>query len=67
MLPICVHPKKFNISGILIEVTTCEPVTDEQAAKIALHFFAGRKFKKSHQGKLFRVVSLFDRASAAQL
>lgn len=62
--PSCVHPKRFKIQGITFEVVTLGPVSEAQAAKIAMHFFRTHKFKKLDQGKLFQVRALFDRFSA---
>ncbi len=61
------HPKKFRISDIYFEVLALGPISDEQAERIAMRFFSGRKFKKSDKGKLFQVITLFDRQSANML
>jgi hypothetical protein len=66
-IPSVLHPVRFAVAGIQFEVVTAEPVSDEQAAKIVMHFCKGRKFKKADQGKLIRVVTLFDRESASLL
>ncbi len=61
------HSKKFRISDIYFEVLAFGPISDEQAARIALRFFRARKFKKSDKGKLFQVITQFDRQSANML
>ena len=61
------NPKKFRVSDIYFEVLALGPSSDEQAARIAMRFFRGRKFKKSDKGKLFRVITQFDRQSANML
>ena len=58
------HPKKFKIDGMVFEVVTAGQVSDQQAARIAMHFFRTHRFKKSDKGKLFQVITLFDSASA---
>jgi hypothetical protein len=65
--PSVIHPKKFRIDGIFFEVITATPVSDEQAGKIAMHFYKSRKFKKPDKGKLFQVVTLFDSESTGLL
>lgn len=62
--PSVVHPKKFSISGMIFEVVSMEAISDEQAGRIAMHFYRGRKFKKSDTGKIFRVITTVDRNSA---
>ena len=58
------HPKKFKIDGMVFEIVTAGQLSDQQAAKIAMHFFRTHKFKKSDKGKLFQVITLFDSESA---
>ncbi len=57
-LPTITHPTKFNIKGMLFEVVAYKSLTNEEAAKAAMHFYRAHKFKKSDQGKLFRVLNL---------
>ena len=66
-IPDCVHPRRFEIDGLLFEVVSFSSLTDEQAAKIAMHFYRSHKFKKTDQGKLFQVVTMFDGSSAGLL
>lgn len=66
-LPSVVHPKRFNIGGILVQVMSCVSLTDAQAAKVAMLFYRSRKFTKKDQGKLFRTYSLFDQDSVGLL
>lgn len=54
-LPSVIHPKRFEINGMFFEIVTYIPITDDQAEKIAMAFFACRKFKKNDRGKLFQV------------
>jgi len=66
-MPSVVHPKRFAINGMYFEVVSYSPLSDDQAAKIAMMFFRGRKFKKSDKGKLFQVITQFDAQSAGLL
>lgn len=66
-IPSVVHPKRFVINEMYFEVVSYSPLNDEQAAKIAMMFFRGRKFKKSDKGKLFQVITQFDTQSAGLL
>lgn len=63
-MPSVVHPKKFSINGMFFEIVSFSTLTDEQAGKAAMFFFSNHKFKKKDQGKVFRVVTLFDENSA---
>lgn len=63
-IPSVVHPKRFTINGMVFEVVSYSALTDEQAQKAAMLFFRSHKFKKKDQGKLFRVVTTFDRNSS---
>ena len=65
--PSVAHPTKFKISEMFFEVVTFEPVTNDQAAKIAMHFYKSNKFKKSDKGKSFQVITMFDKQSAQLL
>jgi hypothetical protein len=66
-IPNVVHPKRFRINGMFFTVIAFISLTDSQAAKIAQQFYAMHKFKKSDQGKEFRVVTLYDEDSVALL
>jgi hypothetical protein len=66
-MPSVVHPKRFLIKGMYFEVVSYSPLNEEQAAKVAMMFFRGRKFKKSDKGKLFQVITQFDAQSAGLL
>jgi hypothetical protein len=57
-LPSVIHPKRFEINGILIEVISLGALTDEEAARVAMHFYKAHKFKKKDQGKLFQAIAL---------
>ena len=59
-LPEVVHPKSFNINGYIFEIVSYIQLTDDQAAKIATHYFDTHSFKKKDRGTLFRVVTLVD-------
>jgi len=63
------HPVKFNIGGMLFEVVTSGPVTQAQAAKIAMLFYQQHRhtFKRAQRGKLIQVITHYDRDSAALL
>jgi hypothetical protein len=66
-LPSVVHPRRFSYNDMLFEVVSYVPLTDTQAAKVVQLFIRGRKFKKSDQGKVFRVLTQFDAESAGML
>jgi hypothetical protein len=51
-------------SPVQFEVVTVGPVSDEEAAKIVMHFCRSRRPTESDRGKLIRIVTLFDRESA---
>jgi hypothetical protein len=63
-IPNISHPTKFKIKGMIFEVISYGRLTNDQAAKIAMHFYRSHKFKKSDQGKLFQVMTQFDSNSA---
>jgi hypothetical protein len=58
------HPARFEIARVQFEVVTVGPVSDEEAAKIVMHFCRSRRPTESDRGKLIRIVTLFDRESA---
>lgn len=64
VLPHIIHPKRFKIKGIFVEVVSHSSLTDEQAAKAAMLFFKSKKFKKNDQGKLYRVITTFDQQTS---
>ena len=58
-LPSIAHPAKFNIKGMQFEIFAYKSLTEDEAAQAAMHFYRSRKFKKTDQGKLFRVLTQF--------
>lgn len=66
-LPDIVHPKKFLINGYTIGVATYIPLTDQQAAKIAMHAYRSRKWTKKDQKKAHLIQWLGDREALAML
>ena len=65
--PNIVHPKRFEVNGMFFEVVSFTELSDEQAAKIAMHYFKIHKFKKKDQGKLFQILTTFDDPSKGML
>lgn len=63
-MPSVIHPKRFHINGIFFEVISYSPLTDDQAAKVAMSFFRSKKFKKKDKGKVFKVITQFDSESS---
>ncbi|MDZ4282801.1 MAG: hypothetical protein U1C04_18805 [Hydrogenophaga sp.] len=51
-LPNIKHPKMFKIGDITIGVVTYMPITDAQAAKIAMHAYRSRRWTKKDQEKV---------------
>jgi hypothetical protein len=62
-MPSVVHPTSFNIRGIYFRVVTLFPLTDQQAAKIAMRYYRAKKFKKKDIGSTIHVISVVDRES----
>jgi hypothetical protein len=58
--PSTVHPTKFKIGGYILQVVSYAKLTDEQAARIAQHFYKTQKLKKKDKGKLIKVITMFD-------
>jgi len=48
-LPNIVHPRKFSINGYVFQVVSYIGLTDQQAAKIAMHGYRSRKWLKKNQ------------------
>lgn len=65
--PNILHPRKITINGYVFEVVSFISLTDEQAAKVATHFYRTNKLKKSDVGKTIRIVTLFDENSIGML
>ena len=55
-LPSIVHPNRYEVKGILLEVVSYNPLPERQARAIALMFYRQHKFTRRDQGRLFRVV-----------
>ncbi len=66
-LPSVIHPTKFAINGMYFQVISFSKLTDSQASKVAMHFYRMRKFKKSHKGKIFKVITTIDENSSGML
>lgn len=62
--PTVVHPTRFKIAGIIFEVTSLGPLTNNQAARLAQHFYRSRRFTQKDQGKVFRVITVADQTTA---
>lgn len=67
LVPNVVHPKQFRIGGYLIGVATYFPVSDAQAAKIAMHAFRSRKWTKKDLKKAHLIHWIGDRDALAML
>lgn len=66
-LPDVIHPKKFLINGYTIGVVTYFPLSDPQAAKIAMHAYRSRKWTKKDLKQAFLFQWLGDQAALAML
>lgn len=66
-LPDVVHPQKFLINGYTIGVVTYFPVTDRQAARIAMHAYRSRKWTKKDLKKSHLIQWAGDREALAML
>ena len=67
-LPSVVHPRKIDIDGYIFEVVSYAPLTDEQAARVAMMYYQRMKKRKKDRGKVvFRAVTLFDENSSELL
>ena len=51
-LPDVIHPKRFSVNGYTIGVATYFPISDQQAAKIALMTLRSRRWTKKDQKKV---------------
>lgn len=63
-MPSVIHPKRFSIGGIVVEVVSAGPLTDNQAARLAQHFYRSHRFTRKAQGKVFRVITVSDQTTA---
>ncbi|AGU51545.1 hypothetical protein VAPA_1c44720 [Variovorax paradoxus B4] len=66
-LPRVTHPKIFAVGEIRIGVITYFPLTDAQAAKIAMLAYRGRKWTKKDQKQVHYQVWIGDRDALALL
>lgn len=66
-LPDVIHPKKFLINGYTLGVATYFPITDQQAAKIAMHGFRSRKWAKKDLKKAHLIYWSGDQSALALL
>jgi len=62
-LPDIVHPKRFEIGGLIFEIVSYCQLTDDQALKVATHFYRTHKFRKKDRGKLFQVLTTYSESS----
>ena len=58
------HPTQIRINGFTFEVLALTTLTDEQASRIALHFYRSHRLRKKDKGKLLQVVTQVDANSA---
>ena len=61
--PSTIHPKLIKINGFTFRVVAYCHLTDQQAYKIAIHFYRNNKLKKKDQKKVFQVYTTFDQDS----
>jgi hypothetical protein len=63
-MPSVVHPKSFDVGGVILQVVSYSPLTDQQAANAVRWFCANHKLKKKDKGKLIQVITMLDQQSA---
>lgn len=66
-MPNVIHPKKIKIKEITSQVISYDPLTDNQALKVALSFYQQKKWTKADQKKVITVMTSFDHNSAKLL
>lgn len=66
-LPTVVHPTVFNVKEVRIQVVTFMPLTDKQAAVLAMHAWRSRRWRKKDQGSTYRYLWHGDQAALASL
>jgi hypothetical protein len=64
-LPDVIHPTTFKVGDIHIRVASYFPLTDKQAAGIAMHAYRARKWKKADAKKVHTQMWIGDREAAA--
>lgn len=62
-LPAVVHPVQFRIKGILFEIVSYDPLTDQQAARLAQAFYRLHRFTRKDQGRVYRVLTTADQTT----
>jgi hypothetical protein len=55
-LPNVVHPTRYRINGVTIELVAYRKLTEEEARMHAAVALRGKKILKKDRGKLFRVM-----------
>ena len=63
-MPSVTHPTTFEINGMYFKIVSCSELTNEQAARAAQYYYQTHKFKKKDKGKVFTVLTMFDKNSA---
>jgi hypothetical protein len=66
-LPDIIHPKSFLINGYAIRVAAYMALTDQQAAKIAMHCYRSRKWLKKDLKKIHTQMWIGSREDLAML
>lgn len=66
-LPDIIHPTKFKINGYTFQVAAYVPLTDAQAAKIAMHGYRSRKWLKKDLKKVHTQMWTGDQETLALL
>lgn len=66
-LPNVVHPKRFLISEVQIQVITYFPITDHQAALIAMHLWRTQAKVRKAKKKLIQIPWIGDQSALALL
>ena len=63
-LPNVVHPKTINVRGVLFQVVSYSPLTDQQALNVVRIFCLDHKLRKKDKGKLIQVTTSIDAQNA---
>jgi len=65
--PDVVHPRRIHSQGCVFEVVAYCKLTDRQALKIVRQHLLTHKVRAKDRGKVVKLVTTFDRDSAALL
>jgi hypothetical protein len=62
-MPSVVHPRNIDVGGVVFQVVSYSPLTDQQAKNVVRYYLTTHKVRKKDKGKLIQVITMLDQES----